>query len=138
MRDRAPQIVDRCHPQFPRVRLADRRYTVADICSNPAPAISRKPSKRGVFVLLGVQTKGSKVALGQAQGKGEPNKGCTGWLSHPELKDAAAGLASLEEFDHLYPGSALVDEDGSREKADDSGFRYLHLWGQMGPNGPQG
>jgi hypothetical protein len=24
-RDRAPQIVDRCHPQFPRIRLADRR-----------------------------------------------------------------------------------------------------------------
>lgn len=49
--------------------------------------------------------------------------GDTGWLASGEFRDAAADLVALEEIHHLYIGSAFVDEDGPKEKADDSGFR---------------
>lgn len=48
--------------------------------------------------------------------------GNTGWLASAELQSAVADLAPLEEIHHTYIGSAFVDEDGSREKADNSAF----------------
>jgi hypothetical protein len=47
----------------------------------------------------------------------------TDWLTSAEFQNVAADLPPLEEIYRIYIGSAFVDEDGSREKADDSAFR---------------
>ena len=69
-------------PTYPSGSLV-RAHNPKVAGSNPAPAISRKPRKCGVFVCLRLQTTECKMAHGQALGQGE--------LWERSLSDPCAG-----------------------------------------------